>query len=174
MLYQRIFLVLVAASIFASAALSAEPPKVPADLGHISFLLGDWTCTGAASRDPANYRPGPPATVHARKAVGSHWIQLSYDNRDLHVAGYIGFNTKRKQFVQSMVDSYGDYWLGSSGGWNGDTLTFDDSSAKEGNPSSYRDSYVKHGADEFVHVGEVQRNGKKWVKIDEQTCRRTK
>lgn len=156
-----------------TGALPAEAPKVPAELGQISFLVGDWTCTHAASPDSANPRPGMAATLQIRKAVAAHWIQLSYDASGIHVAGYIGFNTKRKQYVQSMVDSYDDYWTGSSRGWNGDTLTFDDPSTDPGGPS-YRDTYVKHSTDEFLHIGEIQGDGGKWKKTDEQTCRRRK
>ncbi len=168
------FYITVAVSICApTAALPAQAPKVPAELGQISFLVGGWTCTHAAPRDAADHRPEMPATLQVRKAVGAHWIQLSYDNNGIHVAGYIGFNTKRKQYVQSMVDSYDDYWTGSSRGWNGDTLTFDDPSTDPGGPS-YRDTYVKHGTDEFLHIGEVQGDDGKWMKTDEHTCRRRK
>ncbi|MGH7669822.1 MAG: hypothetical protein ACRENQ_10055 [Gemmatimonadaceae bacterium] len=129
----------------------------------------------AAREASASPQPDTAATVRIRNAVDGHWLQLSYDRPNvLHVAGYIGVDRSSGKFVESMVDSYGDYWTSRPGTWSGDTLTFGSSSTAGGRTIVYRGLYARRTDNLFLHITRAQQAGKAWVTTDTQTCRRTK
>ena len=110
------------------------------------------------------------------KAVAGHWIQFGYEERKTtanptpySIAGYLGYDGSKKQFVQTTVDNYGSYGPSFSDGWKSDTMTFEGSSTgADGKSMAVRDYFVRKGSSGFVHFSEG-RHG--WFKPDEETCR---
>jgi hypothetical protein len=169
----------VLALLSGARALSAqEPSGPPAELSQLSSFVGNWQCTG---RDfPRDSRPGhaTAAVGHASKAADGHWIQFSYDERKTdanptpyHIAGYMGYDTGKKKFVQTTVDNYGDYGPSFSDGWKGDTITFEGTTDVNGKSIVGRDYFVKKGQHAFVHFSEGRAADGKWFKPDEETCK---
>ena len=85
------------------------------------------------------------------KAVAGHWIQFAYEERKTtanptpySIAGYMGYDGSKKQFVQTTVDNYGSYGPSFSDGWKSDTMTFEGSSTDaDGKSMAVRDHFVR-------------------------------
>jgi hypothetical protein len=114
--------------------------------------------------------------VHATRAVGDLWIHVTYDENKsaenpspVHAGVYMGYDAALKKFVQGCVDSFGGYCTQSSPGWNGDTLAFDGTANGTGKAETVRDTFVKKGANELTHTGEMGGS-----QVDTETCKRVK
>lgn len=113
------------------------------------------------------------------KAVAGHWIQFGYEERKTtanptpySIAGYLGYDGSKKQFVQTTVDNYGSYGPSFSDGWKSDTMTFEGSSTgADGKSMAVRDYFVRKGSSGFVHFSEGRGPDGEWFKPDEETCR---
>lgn len=175
----RTHAMLLLAFVCATQALSAqETPKAPAELGQLSSFLGTWQCNGQIFARDSRPRHATAAVGHATTAVGGHWMQFAYEERQTtanpapySVAGYMGYDASTKRLVQTIVDNYGNYSPAFSDGWNGDTLLFEGSTrAADGKRMLVRDYFVRKGNNDFVHFSESQAPGDQWLKPDEETC----
>jgi len=167
-----------------AAAKPPEPaaaPPAPAELATLDFFVGTWNCTGKAFASPMGPEHETAATVHATKSVGDRWIHINYDENKTkanatpyHVGVYMGYDAGAKKFVQGCVDNMGGYCTQSSAGWNGDTITFEGTAKGSGADMGVRDTFIKKGAKELVHAGEMQGADKQWAQTDKETCKRAK
>ena len=170
----RTAILVAGALMWGAGALSAQTSQPSADIRQLAFLTGNWSCTHASRSGSANQLPDSATVVHVRDAVGGHWLRLTYDaHADFHVAGYIGVDRSSGQFVESMVDSFGDHWASRSGSFSRDTLTFETPSTTKGESVTYRDVYIRQQPNRFVHLTETQGTDGAWVTTDAQICRRT-
>lgn len=177
---------LLAALTLAAAPLLAEEPKMeapkpPAELSQIAFFKGSWTCAGTGFASPFGPEHATTATVKGGNAVGGMWIHLTYDEaksaanpNPVHAAMYMGYDAGLKTFVLGCVDSFGGYCTQTSKGWSGDSLVFEGTGTFGGQKSGVRDSFLKKGPAELVHTGEMQGPDGKWMKLDEETCKKGK
>ncbi|MCK6683093.1 MAG: DUF1579 domain-containing protein [Thermoanaerobaculia bacterium] len=157
----------------------ADPLQPPAELAQLAFFEGTWACKGKTFATPMGPEHATEATVKGAKGVGGRWFHMTYDEKKtaanpnpVHAGMYMGFDAAQKVFVMGCVDSYGGYCTQSSKGWNGDTLVFEGVSNGMGEKTSIRDTFVRKGASQVTHVGEIQGPDGKWVKIDEETCKK--
>jgi len=181
----------LSANLFAADAPSAKPAKpaapaaaapdaAPPELAQLDFFLGNWNCSGKTFASPMGPEHATVGTVHTVKSVGDRWVHVNYDEKKtaanptpFHVGVYMGYDAAKKEFVEGCVDNFGGYCTQSSKGWNGDTLAFEGTVNADG-PAGSRDTFVKKGAGELTHRGEMQGPDKQWVKTDEETCRKGK
>ena len=172
----------LALSSLAFAKDAAPPaPAMPAELAQLDFFAGTWHCTGKAAAGPMGPEHATTATVHAGKVIGGRWLHVTYDENKsavnpmpYHVGVYMGYDSAKKQFVESCVDVFGGYCNESGSGWNGDTMIFEGMASGMGEPGGARDTFTKKGANELAHIGEMQGPDKKWTKTDEETCHKGK
>lgn len=162
-------------------AAAAAAPAAPSEFAQLDFFLGDWTCTGKAFASEMGPEHATAATVHAAKAVGGHWLHINYDEKKtaanpapFQVGVYMGYDASQKQFVERCVDTFGGYCDQSSKGWNGDTLVFEGTGHGGPAPMGVRDTFVRKGAGELTHSGEMQGPDKQWAKTDEESCKKSK
>jgi Protein of unknown function (DUF1579) len=163
----------------ATRALSAqEDPGSPAELSQLSAFVGDWQCTGQVFARGSRPGHATAAAGHAANAIDGHWLQFAYAERKTsanptpyHVAGYMGYDASRKQFVQTTVDNYGHYGPSYGDGWKGDTLTFEGTDTLDGRSRLVRDQFVRKGRHAFVHFSEAQGPDGGWLKPDQETCK---
>ncbi len=153
---------------------------LPSQLDQLSGFLGDGTCTG-------NFvAPGmsPHATsgkFHGEKTLGDHWVVVRYDedttssnSRPYHVAQYFGYDAKAGHFVDVLLDnSGGSYGAGTSSGWRGDAITFQNTDFTSGRHPLFRDVFTRRGGEVVSHTGYGRDKNGKWIKTDHETCNRT-
>ena len=173
--------VLALASVAAAKDTAPAAPAMPTELKQLDFFLGTWHCTGKGFASPMGPEHATTATVHAAKAVGNRWVQLTYDENKtaanpepFHAGIFWGYDSAMKTFVQGCYDSMGGYCAQTSSGWNGDTLVFEGMTHGSGEPAGVRDTFTKKGMNEVTHMGEMQGPDKKWMKLDEETCHKGK
>jgi hypothetical protein len=155
---------------------SAQATKAPAQVDQLGAFIGDGTCTGNV---PATgKRPGHASTAgfHGEKVLDGNWIFVRYDedqtaanSKPYHVAQNLGYDPVKKQFVAVSFDNSGSsYSTGTSEGWKGDTITFDETMGRV----SFRDTFTRNGAKGLTHTGTMPDKNGKWVKTDDETCQK--
>lgn len=162
----------------AKEAAPAAPP-LPPELKQYDFFVGTWHCSGKTFATPMGPEHATTATVRAHKAVGGRWVQLTYDENKTaanpvpyHAGVYLGYDSAKKIFVENCHDGFGGYCMQTGSGWNGDVMVFEGMEQGMGEGGMARDTFTKKGTKELVHTGEMQGADKKWMKIDEETCRK--
>lgn len=157
--------------------LAMAQQALPAQMDQLTGFLGDGTCTGNILA-----KPGHPSTgkFHGEKALGDHWVVIRYDedasassSRPYHVTQYFSYDAKAGHFVDVLLDnSGGSYGAGSSSGWQGDAITFENTDFTSGSHPLFRDVFTRRGAEVISHTGYEQDKSGKWVKVDEEVCKR--
>lgn len=157
--------------------LAMAQQALPAQMDQLTGFLGDGTCTGNLLA-----KPGHPATgkFHGEKVLGDHWVVIRYDedasasnSRPYHVTQYFSYDAKAGHFVDVLLDnSGGSYGAGSSSGWQGDAITFENTDFTSGSHPLFRDVFMRRGAEVISHTGYEQDKSGKWVKVDEEVCKR--
>lgn len=164
-----------------AAPAPAAAPAMPAELAQLDYFIGTWHCTGKTLASPMSAEHATAATVHAAKAIGGRWIQVTYDEAKTaanpmpyHAGIYMGYDAGKKQFVSGCVDNMGGYCTQSSAGWNGDVMVMEGTGNSDGKQFGSRDTFTRKGAGELMHNSEMQGDDKAWTKLDEETCRKAK
>ena len=154
-------------------------PKPPKELSQLAYFAGSWTCTGKGFASPFGPEHATEATVKIGSVLGGYWYMFHYDETatagnpmPYHAAGFWGYDTGEKVFVENCQDSFGGYCHQTSKGWAGDTFTFEGPGSAGGQKVAFRDTFTKKGPAEQVHMGEMQGPDGKWMKLDEETCKR--
>lgn len=146
-------------------------------LDQLSVFIGDGTCTG-------NFlmKPGHPTTAkyHSEKTIGDRWIVVRYDeeatssnSRPYHVAQYFSYDVKAGHFIDVLLDNSGEnYGAGTSSGWQGDAITFENTVLTGAGRYVFRDVFTRNGAQMGSHTGYQRDKSGKWVKTDHEVCRK--
>lgn len=151
---------------------------LPSPMDQLSGFLGDGTCTGhVVAAKPSRVTTGK---MHGEKALADHWIVIRYDedatpsnSRPYHVTQYFSYDAKGGHFVDVLLDNSGEtYSTGTSSGWQGDAITFENTDFTSGSHPLFRDVFMRRGALVISHTGyERDKNGK-WLKTDQEICKR--
>jgi Protein of unknown function (DUF1579) len=150
----------------------------PAQLDQLSGFLGDGLCTG---RMLAAKSPHPTTgKFHGERMLGDLWIVVRYDQdatgadpRPYHVIQYLGYDRKAGRLVDVVLDNSGSsYATGTSSGWQGDVMTFENMDSTGGGKAPFRDVFTRQGGKVVSHAGYWRDQRGQWVKGDEETCRR--
>lgn len=188
---RTVLIATIAALALAPLALSAKDeakakapaaPAAPAELAQLDFFVGHWTCTGTAFASPMGPEHATTANVRVERAVGGRWLHVAYDENKTaanampyHAGVYMGYDVGEKKFVSMCFDSFGGECSQTGTGWSGDKLVFEGTAhGDDGKTSGARDTFTKKSAGELIHTGEMQGDDKKWIKLDEEDCRKTK
>jgi hypothetical protein len=152
--------------------------KVSAQLEQLSAFIGDGTCTGNLLMKHAH---PTTARYHSEKTLGDRWIMVQYDEeatpsnaRPYHVAQYFSYDAKAGHFIDVILDNSGEnYGAGTSSGWQGNVITFENTVLTSGGHFVFRDVFTLNGAKVASHTGYQRDKSGKWVKTDHETCKRT-
>lgn len=154
--------------------------KMSTQLDQLSAFIGDGTCTGNLLVPKSQHATS--AKYHGEKAIGDHWIMVRYDeeasssnSRPYHVAQYFSYDAKRGHFVDVIMDNSGEsYGAGTSSGWQGDVITFENTVLSSGGGRFvFRDVFGLDGGKVGSHTGYQRDKSGKWVKTDHEVCKRT-
>lgn len=152
---------------------------LPSQLDQLSAFLGDGICTGnlLAAKSPH----ATSGKFHGEKLLGDHWLVVRYDEettasnaKPYHVVQYFGYDRKAGRFVDVLLDNSGSsYGAGTSTGWQGDVMTFENTDATGSNHGLFRDVFMRRDGKVVSHTGYWRDKHGKWVKTDEEICSRT-
>ena len=156
----------------------ADSIGASSQLDQLSDFLGDGKCTGNAMATEKTPGHASVAHFHGEKTLDGNWIVVHYDEdqtaenpKPYHVVQYLGYDSKKKQFVGVGFDNSGSsYGGGVSSGWKDDIFNLDDTTAMDGKNVSYRDVFTRKGSNELSHAGMMRDKNGKWAKMDEETC----
>ena len=156
--------------------LAQQPSTPPTELRQLSLFVGTWTCSGQMFANDGSPGFATTGTGHGERAVRDHWVEFAFDatgpsgTPPYSVAGFFGYDARKKQFVQTIVDIAGIYQPSFSTGWKDDTLSFE---ARVEGTTAVRDVFVRKGPRAFSHFTEIQGADGKWVKPEAEECRVT-
>ena len=155
---------------------AAAQDAVPSQLEQLSSFLGDGACTGNLM-----INSGHPTTAkyHGEKVLGDHWIVVRYDedatpsnSKPYHVAQYFSYDAKAGHFIDVLLDNSGaTYAAGTSSGWQGDVITFENTVLTSTGQYVFRDVFTLHGTKVGSHTGYERDKSGKWVKTDHEVCK---
>ncbi|MGE5345550.1 MAG: DUF1579 family protein [Acidithiobacillales bacterium] len=178
-------LALAAALSAAAPALQAQekpagPPKPAPEMSQLEYFAGTWACTGKAFQTPMSQEHATEATVHSTLGLGGFWHLMHYDEKKtaanatpIHVAMFLGYDAGAKAFVLVGADSFGGSYWETSKGWAGDAFVLEGPAGGMGPNTRARDTFTKKSATELTHSGELQGPDGKWMKLDEETCKKS-
>jgi hypothetical protein len=150
-----------------------------AELARLPFPDGDLTCTGNTMPFGTSKGHATAANARVEKTLGGNWIVIRYDEtrtdanpHPYGVVQYIGYEDAGKRFVSTVFDVIegSGYATGVSAGWKGDSMTFDETTS-DSKTVTNRDTFTANG-ELFTHSGTALDKNGKWVKTDEETCRK--
>jgi hypothetical protein len=126
---------LVAASVAQAAAHRTAAPLTVAAAGAQGFFAGYWRCsTGSLNVTPEF---GPWLTYRSQSGGG---VGQSFVYNDAIGRGWVNVG----------VDSAGGYWSMTSGGWQGNTLTYTGSYTNQGRSQSQRQVFTRLSMSRFT------------------------
>lgn len=151
---------------------------MPSQLAQLSGFVGDGACTGNFLVTKSPHKTS--ARYHGEKTLGDYWIAVRYDeettssnSRPYSVTQYFGYDAKAGHFVDVLLDnSGGSYGAGTSSGWQGDTITFENTDFTSGSHPLFRDVFTRRGDKVISHTGYQRAKSGKWVKTDAEICKR--
>ena len=172
----HLYAAIACASSLLSLGTAGAQDKAPSQLGQLSSFLGDGTCTGNLLATKSPHETG--ATYHGEKTLGDRWVVVRYDegatssnSRPFHVAQYFTYDPKARRFVDVEVDNAGESGTGTSSGWQGDVITFENTAS--GSHDLFRDVFTRRGGLVVSHTGYERDKDGKWIKTDHEVCKRT-
>lgn len=161
----------------AATGMAAAQDTAAAGSASLEKLLGSGTCSGKTlSHDMKSYHP-TTGRFTSEKTLDGHWVVIHYDEdqsavvqKPYHVVQYVGYDAPMKRLVTVNMDNSGSsFSTGTSQGWKGDTITFDES--VNGKPAVFRDTFTQNGAHLSSHVGTMRDKSGRWIKTDEENCK---
>lgn len=111
------------------AQFAPTPTPVPVthvDFSSMVFLTGTWSCTQLVRKKLR------PDTSFTTLGMDGTWLVTQdtappfdqYRTFAIHGTSYVSYDQSIKKWVSIGVDSVGNYYLSSSDGWQGNTLTW--------------------------------------------------
>ena len=167
---------LACAAALAVTQVNAQESKPSGSAGQLDKFVGSGTCSGKSMNEDMKGFHETTGKYTAEKVLDGNWVQVRYDedqsaavSKPYHVIQYIGYDAAKKRYMAVTVDNSGSgYSTGTSAGWKGDSVTFDES--MDGKPASIRDTFTTSGSNMSGHVGTMRDKSGKWIKTDEEHC----
>jgi hypothetical protein len=167
---------LTCAAALAVTQVNAQESKSTAPAGQLDKFVGSGTCTGKTLGPDMKAFHATTGKYSGEKVLDGNWVVIHYDEdqstavpKPFHVVQYFGYDKAKKGYVSVLVDNSGSgYSTGTSAGWKGDSISFDESMA--GQPVAFRDSFTSSNG-MSSHTGTMRDKNGKWVKTDEENCK---
>ncbi len=178
---KRILFAILALAFAASSVLAADAPPGPnPKLKELKYFAGAWQCKGTSFAFMGTPEHKTSGHVEAGWALNDYWLLLRYHEsktalnaQPVDVKISWGWDDQTKKFAAGGIDNTGAYFIQSTPGWDGDTMTFDGDMHAGGTTMKVRDVFTKLSATKVQHRADVEVDGK-WTKLDEETCLKTK
>ena len=158
-----------------TAAFAADSP-----LRQLDYFKGTWMCKGTAFAMPDAPEHAVSGKLVNKWIMNGNWLQYNYDGmktksdpKPLSAAGFMGWDSEKKNFAMGGVCSDGCYSTESSPGWENDVMIFTGPNHMGGMTVTGRDEFHKISKTELKYVYQVEMNGN-WQKAMEETCKKSK
>lgn len=161
----------------AATAIAAPQVTPAAASAMLQKFVGSGTCTGRTMSHDMKSTHATTGRFVSQKIMDGNWVMIRYDEdqsaaapKPYHVVQYIGYDAPGKRLTAVTIDNSGSgYSTGTSAGWKGNSITFDESI--DGKPASFRDTFTASGSGMSGHMGTMRDKGGKWIKTDEESCK---
>jgi hypothetical protein len=163
----------------AKPAASAEMMKPAPEMSKVSWLAGNWHCTGKTLPSPMGPAHPTEGTVSAHSDLGGRWMVSHYKERKtaqnsmpVEVDEYWGYDSAEKRWDKVNVDSMGGWSAGDAKDWEGGSITWMSEGMVNGAKAKFRDTFTKTSDREISYKGQMQSSDGKWVDAWETTCKK--
>lgn len=172
-----VLIALVCASALGSAQVLSQESASLAPAGPLArFFTGSGSCTGKALGKDRKTFYATTGKYAAERVLDGHWVVAHYDQdpsaaapQSFQVVQYFGYDAAKKRYVAvGFYNVAGTYSIGTSAGWDGDSIAFDEGDA--GKPAAFRDIFTSSHGGLAGHTGMIRDKNGKWIKVDEETC----
>jgi hypothetical protein len=142
------------------------------------FMTGSRSCTGQSQSPDMKSMRNSSGKYTAERTLDGHWVVIHYQEnasaqikQPFQVIQYFGYDANKKQYLAIAVyNAAGMYTVGTSAGWQGDSITFDEGDGDASHPPMFRDTFTAAPDGLAKHTGMMRDQSGKWVKTDEETC----
>jgi hypothetical protein len=153
-------------------------PQPAPELAELAFFLGRWEAEGTFHATPFSSRKPIAMEIDVELVHRGFWIQTrtaerpTPDNPNPLTATYLwGHDPETGRFSAEWFDSNGGRASQTSGGWEADRLVFTGEMTYGGYRFALRDTFTRHGDDDYHHLGEVDL-GQGWIPVDTERAHR--
>lgn len=171
----------LACSLVPFALSSAATPQSSAfsPTDPLGKFVGSGTCTGeimAMGKNPGRAITGK---LHSEMDLDGHWVAIHFaedrtagSRKPFSIVQYIGYDPAKKHYVTVMFDNTGSgYITGTSPGWEGDSITFEESVLmRDGKHVASRDTFTSKANGTMSHTGWMKDASGQWIKGEVETC----
>ena len=158
-----------------TAAFAAEPSP----LRQLDYFKGTWICKGTAFAMPEAPEHAISGKLTSEWIMNGAWLHFNYDGmksksdpKPMSAAGFMGWDSEKKDFVIGTVCSDGCFSSEMSPGWENDVMIFTGPNHMGGMTMNGRDEFHKISSTEFRYVNQFEMDGK-WQKAMDETCKKS-
>lgn len=163
-----------------AAAMAPMPMGPPPEMSKVSWLNGNWTCTGKTFASPMMGPAHPTeATVSAGTELGGRWAVSHYREKKTaqnamptEADEYWTYDSAEKKWDRLALDNFGGWSSGDATDWQGNTITWMSSGMTMGKKFQERAAFTKKSDREVFYKGDIQGADGKWMPAWETTCRK--
>ena len=155
-----------------------EHPKPAAEMANLTIFGGNWSCSGEGAMEPGGAMMKMDSRVTGATSLGGFW--QSGTVKGAAMGGmppfegqfHMTWDPAAKQYVMLWVDNMGGWSQSRSPAWAGDKLVFTGDSQMGAQKMRTRDTFTKKADGTLGHIAEMEAGGK-WVKMMDETCRKS-
>jgi len=161
-----------------SAAMAPMSMGPPPEMAKVSWLSGNWTCSGKTYASPTMGPAHPTeATVSAGPELGGHWVVSRYREKKTpqnamptEADEYWTYDAAEKKWDRLAIDNFGGWSSGDANDWQGNSITWMNEGMMAGKKFKERATFTKKSDREVTYKGEMQGPDGKWAPAWETTC----
>jgi hypothetical protein len=160
------------------AAMAPMPMGPPPEMSKVSWLTGNWTCSGKTFASP-EMGPAHPteATVSAGSELGGRWMISHYREKKtaqntmpVEADEYWTYDGAEKKWDRVAIDNFGGWSSGDAKDWQNNAITWMNEGMMAGKKFKERATFTKKSDREVFYKGDIQGKDGKWMPAWETTC----
>jgi hypothetical protein len=167
-----------AATAPANAAASPTPAALPPELAELRLFLGTWRCLGTVPATALGPARKTDAIAKVTASLDGAWTEFRYEQRKtpenpmpLKLTMLWGYDRPAKQFHRVAHSNLGTWDMGTSPGWQQDTLVWTGETGGLLGKIPFRNQVTRRSPRELVLTTEYQVQGQ-WLSIGTDVCKR--
>jgi hypothetical protein len=122
------------------------PPKPAPELKQLEVFTGTFKCDMHAEAMMGMPARDVKGTWTGAWALDNFWLVGSYSQQDMKSNAWWGYDPATKMFTSTGFDSFGGIGHGTSKGWEGDNLVWNETATMMGQTMEFRTTFTKDKA----------------------------